>query len=167
MLLAPHPVTLRPATSADDPLIRRLFSDSRAQDFAQLPGADAAVQALIALQFTAQAAMLTGRFPDARHEIIVAGDLPVGRILTTGQPDGIRLIDIAVSSEHQGQGIGTAVLTALLEHADANGRTVHLSVWELNERATRLYARLGFTVTATDGGYHAMSRPTRAAGVAA
>ncbi|MGO4103878.1 N-acetyltransferase family protein [Leifsonia sp. YAF41] len=168
MPLAPHQVTLREATPADEPLIRRLFADSRAADFAQLPGADAAVQALIDLQFTAQAAMFATRFPAGRHEIILDGADPVGRIVTANQPDGIRLIDITVESAHQSRGIGTAVLTALLEQADSSGRTVELSVWELNERVTRLYARLGFSATEAAGGYLTMRRRApSASGVAA
>lgn len=155
-------VTLREVTPADDALIRRLFAEARADDFASFPGADAAVQTLIDLQFMAHATMLAERFPHALHEVVLADGTAVGKLVTAVEPDGIRLVDIAVSSEHQGRGIGTTVLLSLFNQADATGQPVELSVWELNERATRLYSRLGFTVTKADGGYLSMQRPAPA-----
>ncbi|GAA3876964.1 hypothetical protein GCM10022381_19390 [Leifsonia kafniensis] len=152
-------VTLRTAARGDDALIRRLFTDSRAADFAHLPGTDAAAQAIVDLQFTAHAAMLSTRYPDAEHKVITAHGSPVGHIVTNTLPGSIRLVDIAVLAEHQGHGLGTAVLDALLSHADATVRTVELSVWELNEPAIRWYQRHNFITTGAVGGRLAMRRP--------
>lgn len=158
MLLAPPAVTLRAATPGDAPLLRRLFTDSRAADFALLPGTDASVSAIIDLQFRAQSAMLSERFPDAEHEVICDGLVAVGRLVTSADSTGIRLAEITVGVEHQGRGIGSAALRIMLDRADALGLMVELSAWELNERAIRLYERLGFNADGSAGGYLSLRR---------
>jgi putative acetyltransferase len=53
---------------------------------------------------------------------------------------------ISVAREAQGQGVGTALMTALLDWVDnwAQVLRVELSVFADNERAIRLYERFGF-----------------------
>jgi ribosomal protein S18 acetylase RimI-like enzyme len=54
-------------------------------------------------------------------------------------------LTLAVRPEHRGRGIGTALLTALVERAKTEGfRAIVLSVEEDNQ-ALRLYERQGFT----------------------
>ena len=158
-------VAFRAVDDGDDALIRRLFADSRAADFAHLPGTDAAVQAIVDLQFRAHSLMLATQFPDAMHEVITAGGIAVGRIVTASVPGGIRVVDIALLAEHQGRGLGSAALSALLDHADETNQAVELSVWGLNESAIRWYLRFGFigadTAPDTVGGWLSMSRPAR------
>ncbi len=56
-----------------------------------------------------------------------------------------RIEVIAVRETARGGGIGTALLQAVIEAArDAGMRTVELEVVDVNERAMRLYERLGF-----------------------
>jgi GNAT superfamily N-acetyltransferase len=50
---------------------------------------------------------------------------------------------------HQGRGVGTAVLRALLARADAAGLTLSLQVLQ-GSAARSLYERHGFTVDAED-----------------
>lgn len=52
---------------------------------------------------------------------------------------------LSVSKSHWGQGVGTAMMTALIGHARAQGLSLlHLGVRADNERAIRLYQRFGF-----------------------
>ena len=68
--------------------------------------------------------------------------------------DGVPSLAIAVFREFRGQGIGTALLRALLEELRAKGfARASLSVQKANP-AVRLYRRLGFTAVAeTDEEY--------------
>jgi ribosomal protein S18 acetylase RimI-like enzyme len=69
--------------------------------------------------------------------------LTMFRILTGA---GAWIDDVVVDSEHRNQGIGTALLSAALEHAGkAGARKVNLTSNPARTAAHRLYRRLGFT----------------------
>lgn len=52
---------------------------------------------------------------------------------------------VAVRRDHWGRGLGSALVTALLDEADRREvQRVHLEVRASNERALRLYERFGF-----------------------
>lgn len=57
---------------------------------------------------------------------------------------------VAVEKTHRGQGVGTLLLKRLIEQADARFQAVSLSVAAQN-RAMRLYERLGFEVVERQG----------------
>lgn len=57
--------------------------------------------------------------------------------------DDVPEMSMAVRPGHRGRGVGTALLRALLGHADEHGWSVSLSVHRLNP-ALRLYQRCGF-----------------------
>lgn len=62
---------------------------------------------------------------------------------------------IGVLPEYEGQGIGTAMLTSMLEEARRRGaREILLEVREDNPRARRLYERFGFEHIHTRRGYY-------------
>ncbi|MEU6640951.1 ribosomal protein S18-alanine N-acetyltransferase [Saccharomonospora sp. NPDC046836] len=78
---------------------------------------------------------------------------------------------IGVQAGHQGQGIGTALLQALLARADELRAPVFLEVRTDNHNAIRLYERHGFSRIGLRKGYYqpsgadayTMMRPTRQA----
>lgn len=55
-------------------------------------------------------------------------------------------LGITVARSHQGQGVGQALMTALLDYADnwAQVLRIELTVYHDNQRAIRLYERHGF-----------------------
>jgi predicted GNAT family acetyltransferase len=66
---------------------------------------------------------------------------------------------IYVLPEHQGQGIGTAILRRVLTDALAAGCGVRLHVMVINTRARHLYEQLGFRVILRFGASYLMSLP--------
>ncbi|HEY8311468.1 MAG TPA: GNAT family N-acetyltransferase [Gemmatimonadaceae bacterium] len=67
-------------------------------------------------------------------------------------------LTIGVASDARGQGVGTALMQALLVLADDRGcRAVSLSVEDGNE-ARRLYERTGFVVVGRNGGSDTLLR---------
>ncbi|MEU7015452.1 GNAT family N-acetyltransferase [Streptomyces sp. NPDC046385] len=62
---------------------------------------------------------------------------------------GRYLAHFYLAPEAQGRGLGTAVLTTLLDRADADGVPVRLTVIQ-GSAARRLYERAGFTVESED-----------------
>jgi ribosomal protein S18 acetylase RimI-like enzyme len=99
-----------------------------------------------------------GGWDEARHARHFAGSMshghisiievdgtPVGMIQLLERTDTVELRELQVDPLHQGRGIGTSVLADVLGDARARGKDVLLSVGVKNEKAIRLYRRLGFT----------------------
>jgi ribosomal-protein-alanine N-acetyltransferase len=98
---------------------------------------------------------------DTRHYLVavcgdVAGDgAVIGYAGLCDYPDEAFVQTLAVSPEVQGQGLGSRLLTALLDEAvRRRQRTVSLEVRADNEPAQRLYARHGFTRSGVRRGYY-------------
>lgn len=69
----------------------------------------------------------------------------LGGVLSTRRPDGVLIADVMVDPGRQGEGLGTSVLVAALRGlAGAGIQPVFLNVTEGNDRAIRLYERIGF-----------------------
>jgi ribosomal protein S18 acetylase RimI-like enzyme len=68
-----------------------------------------------------------------------------GAVLSVGSPAGALVADVVVDPELQGVGLGRRLLTTALAALRGSGeRRIYLNVTEGNERALRLYRRLGF-----------------------
>jgi len=91
-------------------------------------------------------------FHPGRWQIITAGGADVGMIDVERRPAEIYLGRIEIHPRHQGRGIGTGLITALIDEARRNGQDLILDVLIVNERAQALYRRLGLTEVAEPGG---------------
>jgi ribosomal-protein-alanine N-acetyltransferase len=75
-------------------------------------------------------------------------------MMFTGGPQA-DVLTLAVDPAHWGQGVGTALLRALVDEAGRRGHTeVMLEVREDNPRARALYLRHGFTEIGIRRGYY-------------
>ena len=96
---------------------------------------------------------------------------PLGAIwlrLHAGKKKGYGYVDdftpelgMAVFPEHRGRGIGTSLLTRLVETAGASYEQISLSVARENP-ARRLYQRFGFEIVADDGNSLTMRKRLKA-----
>lgn len=145
------PVTLRLATPEDEPFLYELYCDTRAEEMAGWGLDQAQQKAFLDLQFKARQRHYDIAFSSAEHKIILCDARPIGRILVYRSEREIRLVDIALLSEHRSKGIGASLIEALLEEARTTGKSVTLHVDKIS-RAARLYERLGFSVTGDTGG---------------
>jgi ribosomal protein S18 acetylase RimI-like enzyme len=141
---------LRPETPADAPFRLALFRASRGPGWDQLPLPADMLARIMEQQFNAQVQGYQAAYPQARLEIVTVGAEPVGRLATDRGADALHLIDIAIVPERRGQGIGGAVLRALMAEAAAAGTPMTLQVARDNLAAQRLYHRLGFALAAAD-----------------
>ncbi|RNF83588.1 GNAT family N-acetyltransferase [Montanilutibacter psychrotolerans] len=82
-------------------------------------------------------------------EVLTRNGHPVGLLKLQRFPDEWQIIQIQLSRDFQGQGIGRALLEELLADAAAAGADVSLGVLKANP-ARRLYERLGFEVVGED-----------------
>jgi ribosomal protein S18 acetylase RimI-like enzyme len=90
--------------------------------------------------------------------VIVDGQ-PVGQLRVDRRPDAIHVVDVSLLPQARGRGIGTRVITTLLDEARAAGLAVTLAVFE-HSRARGLYERLGFAETGSEGAQVTMRWPT-------
>jgi ribosomal protein S18 acetylase RimI-like enzyme len=84
-----------------------------------------------------------------RARVIVLDGVDVGRLDVQEDDDEIFLALIELAPDHQGRGVGSRLIRDILDRAD--GKPVVLSVLAVNDRAYRLYCRLGFAEISRDG----------------
>jgi ribosomal protein S18 acetylase RimI-like enzyme len=138
------------ATPEDDAFLAKLFSDVHATEFAPLGLPEAALVQLLNMQFRGQRGGYAAQFPKAVDEILWIGPARAGRLLVNDGEDELRLVDIALLTPYRGQGVGGRVVQGLCERASTSGLPLRLSV-RFGNPAERLYERLGFVRTGSDG----------------
>ena len=143
-------IGLRPAVAADEPFLYRVYASTREQELQLFDWNDDQKTAFLTMQFGAQRLSYRQSFPGWGYDIISIGDQPVGRFFVHRGADAIRVVDLGLLPEYRSQGIGSALLKALLEEADAAGMPIRLHVVSFN-RAVKLYERLGFRAVRING----------------
>jgi len=153
----PKPLTiaLRAALPGDEAFLYQLYCQSREEEIGAWGLESAQQEMLFKLQFTAQRRHYDLAFPGAEHSIIICNDHPAGHILVFRSERELRLVDIALLAEHRGSGIGASLVRELIGEARAAGKPLVLHV-EKQNRAARLYERLGFTIAEDLGGHYRM-----------
>jgi ribosomal-protein-alanine N-acetyltransferase len=79
----------------------------------------------------------------------------MGHVVVMRGVDEMHLLNITVAPEHQGRGLGAAMLRDVMAWSQAEGaETLWLEVRQSNERARRLYVRGGFEAVSQRKGYY-------------
>lgn len=117
------------------------------------------IQAFLRMQFQAQQRSYKLQFPNLTSRIIVFENENVGRILLSEFEAKIVVVDITLLPKYRNKGIGTKVLLRLISDARNQNKNIQLSVFHNNERAKRLYERLGFQQVNRDEMYFQMEWP--------
>jgi len=114
-------------------------------------------QAFLRSQFNLQAQGYAVQFPDADHVIVLFDGEPVGRVMVDRTSEAeIRGVDIAILPGSRNAGVGTFLIGNLLDEAKAAAKPFRIQVEKMNQRAERLYDRLGFARTAETDTHIAM-----------
>jgi ribosomal-protein-alanine N-acetyltransferase len=80
----------------------------------------------------------------------------IGYIVWWQVVDEAEIINLAVSPEQRGQGVGRLLLKCMIDQAWHTGAScIHLDVRESNQPARRLYDQAGFLQTGMRMGYYA------------
>lgn len=155
-------VRLRAVNADDESFLQTVYGDSRAEELARVPWSDAQRDAFIQMQFTGQQKHYREFFPNATHEIILVDGRPAGRLYVDRRDGEIRILDISLLHEARGQGIGSHLINALIEEADAAGKLISIYVENYNP-SKLLFERLGFRQIEDDGINLLLERPALAA----
>jgi ribosomal protein S18 acetylase RimI-like enzyme len=151
--------SLRPATPDDREFLFRVYASTRQEELAPLPWPPAAKESFLRQQFEAQARHYEARYRGAERAIVLRGGVAIGQLWVHRGEGELRVLDVALLPEHRRTGVGTRLLAGLLDEARACRLPVVLHVLADN-RARRLYERLGFVPVGPAGVYQQMeSRP--------
>ncbi|WP_460518261.1 GNAT family N-acetyltransferase [Flindersiella endophytica] len=136
-------ISLRTATRDDIPVLADVLANVQAQD-------DPAIE--VGERRTEIAAWIEDGFgrdePESVLSIIEVDGVAAGRFRVVRFADRIFLGGIQIHPAFQGRGIGTQLITALIEECRSTGKPLTLDVDRDNLRARSLYERLGFEQTA-------------------
>jgi ribosomal protein S18 acetylase RimI-like enzyme len=154
-------VTLRPARAEDEDFLFTLYASTRAEEMAAWGWPAAQQEMFLRMQYRALEQRYAAEREVSDQQIILHDDRPIGRLLVARKADEIRLADIALLPEHRGQGIGAALIGDLQDEAEGAGLPLRLHV-TCDNRAARLYERLGFITTGDIGSHFKMEwRPAK------
>jgi len=134
-------IALRPATAADSEFCYQLHKAAMGEYVAAVWGWDEPDQR----DYHARA------FNPGRWQIITAGGADIGMLDVERRPGEICLARIEIDPRWHGQGIGTRLISALIDEATGRGQELVLEVLAVNEQARALYRRLGLTEVARSG----------------
>jgi GNAT superfamily N-acetyltransferase len=155
-LVLPTPLACHVATPSDDAFLAALYRSTRG-DLLAMPAPPLMIDHLIAMQQRMQTQSYRHNYPDAPDCVLTRtapdGSVqPIGKLTVSVNPQRVHLVDIALSPEVRGLGVGTVVLQALQALAQAKNTPLCLSVSTQNPQAKRLYLRLGFVADPSSGG---------------
>jgi len=143
-------ITLRPAQPDDEEFLFAVYASTRRDEVAAWGWGAAQQDAFLRMQFTAQQGSYQMQGAEVEQSIVLQDERPVGRLIVIRTGAEICLADIALLPEYRNAGIGSALIGGLLDEARSAGQPVRLHVLK-NNRAQRLYERLGFVSIGDDG----------------
>ena len=142
-------LTLRPASSDDEPFLRALIGEIVADDLGAHSWPEAMREPLVDIQYRARRQGLRATYPDGAERIVLLDNVPVGWVVTARLSDCLVLADIAILRTHRGRGFGAGLIRDLQSEAAGASLPLRLSVVRQNP-ARLLYERLGFAITGGD-----------------
>jgi ribosomal protein S18 acetylase RimI-like enzyme len=137
-----HRVVVRPATTDDIAFMDHLFVLLARQRNPNGEGIN--VEAIVHGTREATREQVQGKLTDSTTYVIEFDGQRVGRLRVVRTAGQIEIAGIQVLPGYQSRGIGTAVITALMQEGTTKALPVVLQVEKDNPDAKRLYLRLGF-----------------------
>ena len=126
-------IALRPAAAADSEFCFQLHKAAMGEYVTAIWGWDEQRQR----EFHARG------FTPGYWQIITVDGTDAGILIVDYRPAEIYLARIEIHPDYQGLGIGTRLISALIEEAAQRGQDLVLDVLTVNDRAQALYQRLG------------------------
>lgn len=139
-------VTLRPVTQDDEAFLFKVYASSREDELAMVEWLEIERRTFLQMQFKLQRDHYKEMFPKADHVIILLNGQPAGRMMVDRtRADELHGVDIAILPEFRNGGAGSYLIEELLREARAAGKPFRIQVERINQKAMRLYERLGFS----------------------
>ena len=152
-------IELRPAAAEDDIFLFDLYRTESATRFAALHLPPGQLDGLLRMQFNAREAQYRAQYPNADFDVVLHNAEPAGNFYAVRGPESFVLVDITLSPDRRGAGIGTRLVEGLSDAARAAGKPLLAHVL-LDNRAWTLWQRLGFRHVSDDGVYRRIELPS-------
>ena len=150
MFELPSWLSLRPISPSDMEFLLGVYASTRADEMKLVDWPDMQKKNFLTMQFQAQHSHYQAHYHGAQFDIIERDGMAVGRWYMHRRPETLHVMDIALLPEHRGQGIGTALINALMQEATRSTGRITLYV-EVFNTALKWYQRLGFHPTGEEG----------------
>ncbi|CAN5846927.1 GNAT family N-acetyltransferase [soil metagenome] len=143
---------LIPVAHSDNSLLFEIYVSSRAEELKLAPWTEDQKLAFLESQFEAQTNHYYSSYPNGSFDLIKLEDQTAGRLFQAELDDEIRIIDITLLPQFRSCGIGTLLLSNILETGKNKQKPVRIYL-ETYNRSQTLFTRLGFIPVADDGVY--------------
>ena len=144
------------ATDADENFLAEVYYSTRVDEFAPLGWDEAQLRPFLVMQYNVQKQGYRHQFPDAENLIICLEQEKIGRLIVNQSTSELRLVDISLLPQFRNLGVGTKIITDLLNEAEEKNLPVSLTVAQNNPLAFCLYQKLGFQIVGKDEVYISM-----------
>ncbi|MEQ1644512.1 MAG: GNAT family N-acetyltransferase [Pyrinomonadaceae bacterium] len=140
-------IIFRRAEPNDEDFLFSQYLERRSPELAGLGWGDREVHSFLKMQYEMRRQAYHGRYPKAEYRVIQLGKIAVGQMIVHRTEDLITLVDVSISSEFRGRGIGAGSIRRLQNEAEQAGVPIILHVDRTNFDARKLYIALDFAVT--------------------
>lgn len=131
---------------SEDDFFYNVYVSSRMREVASWGWGEIEAQQFLKMQYEWQKSAYLAKYPNLEFRIIYFEGEKAGRLLLGKLENKLIIVDITILPIFQGNGVGTKIISEIQKEAD----NVQLSVKQSNERAIKLYKKLGFYETSRD-----------------
>jgi GNAT superfamily N-acetyltransferase len=146
----PSAISLRPEHARDETFLLAVYASTREEELTRTGWDDATRRQFVEMQFKAMRQGYATAFPHAEFSIILLDGHPIGRVVINRTDREIRIVDMALLSEHRGKGIGTDLMQTWRREAAQRQKPLRLRVVK-RTRPANWYKRIGFVLIDEDG----------------
>ena len=136
-------ISFRPVRDSDRDFLMSLYASTRAWERQHTTWSDSEWAAFLTGQFDAQDRHYRMTFLGAAFLIVQLDGADIGRLYLDRQDECLRIVEITLTPEKRGIGIGTDILRSLMNEAHGGKVPIRMSVEQSNP-ALALYLRHGF-----------------------
>ncbi len=138
-----------PITRSDEAFLFALYASTRTNEMALVPWSEEQKTFFLQSQFQAQQNHYLSEYPHGKFQTINSDNQKIGRLYVCELENEIQIIDLTILPEFRGQGIGTQILTDILQTAE---KPVQIYPESFNQ-SKNLFTRLGFQMISEEGIY--------------
>ena len=139
-------------SDSDCSVLFDIYASSRTEEMNFVPWTDEQKSVFLQSQFQAQQNHYLSNNPNGSFNIIKIEDQTVGRLYTSEYGGEIRILDITLLPQFRNQGIGTQLISGILEIGIRKQKPVTICLETYNP-SQNLFSRLGFKLVSDDGVY--------------
>lgn len=143
---------LAPVVPSDKSFLFEIYASSRTEELQFVPWTDEQKHAFLQSQFQAQHDYYFSNYPNGSFNLIKINGAAAGRLYMAESGGEIRIIDMTLLPEFRNQGIGTRLISDVLEDGAVRQKSVTICL-ETYNRSQNLFSRLGFICVSNDGVY--------------